>query len=529
MTRRSPARFLALIPFLCLGLHCAPRSASSSSQLADLTRADALVREGCYRCLQDAAGTYARVMDRSARGAAARALRGAFDVSLLLAMREKEIGLDADASLARARALLPRLARPGTPAYDELAIRLDAAAAVMGDLSGLDAEQRQERAADSRWHDLAAPTVQRLQHAFEESRRTDLIAGYVALALDCEQGASRRSIEPAWMLAPDASPPLLQYRVALCSQDRPTLLTRLREDDPRWAEAFFFEGKYEMGSPSRSAEPVRAAALLASAREAFPTSIAVHVLLARALEMEGEYAAALASFNHILTLKPMHVDAGLGRVRNLSYLGRAAEAIAAATALIERRRWHVGDAYYWRAWNQYQAHRLEPAWSDVQEAMRLVANTSVYSLAGSIAYAMRDLETAVMQFDTAFRMDPTNCIAASSAGLAQLDMGAWPAASDRFSKATTCYALVASNVRAELVTLEGAPLEPALKARRLAGALKRFESADELGAQSALNAAQSYVRAGDSASALTYVERAERHPATRQKALEIRRQITRVP
>lgn len=528
--RHTAYRLVALIPCVFLSLQCAARGpAVTSSQLSDLARADALVRDGCYRCLQEALRVYVRLTDPPAQRPLPRALRGAFDVSLLLAAREKEIGLPADASLARARALLSRMSPAQSGTHEDLSMRLAAAEAIVGEASGLDAEERQHRGAGAPQHDVGALTIQRLAQAFLESGQTDLIAAYLALGIDCGQPANRRLIPPASMLAQHGGPALMRYRVAICSSDPPTPLTRLREEDPRWTEIFFFEGKYEMGSPSRSPEPVRAAALLAAAAEALPASVAVHMLLAWAQEMNGDFAAALASFDRILATKPAHVDARLGRARNLSYLGRAEEGIAAATALIDHGTWHVGDAYYWRAWNHYQAHRLEPAWADVQEALRLLANTSVYSLAGSIAYALRDLDTAVRHFDSAVKMDPTNCVAASSAGLVQIDLKAWQMAADRFSKATNCYALVAGSVRTELAALERAALDPALKARRLSSARKRLESAEDLGSQSALNAAQSYVHAGDTDSALTYVERAERHPATRDKAQDLEERIARVP
>ncbi len=109
--------------------------------------------------------------------------------------------------------------------------------------------------------------------------------------------------------------------------------------------------------------------------------------------------------------KARDVDARLGRLRNLSYLHAADDAIAAATAIIDTGTWHVGDAYYWRAWNRYQARQLDEAWADVRQAMSLLSNTAVYALAGSIAYARKDLDTAVAHFNRAFEIDPSNCLA----------------------------------------------------------------------------------------------------------------------
>ncbi len=516
----------ALLTCLWVTAQCASRSRTPTpSQLADLARADALVVEGCYRCLQEALGIYERLSAPGTRPPLDRALGGAFDVSLLLAVREKELGLSADASLTRARVLFPRLsnsvARTGSrsPRVDP-SVLLEAVENVAGELSGLDAEERQRRADQVEQRDRMAPTIDRLRQALEASPAHEMAAAYLTLALACEW-PPRRSANSATPRAEAGDPPLLRYRRAICSGDRPTSLVALRATDARWTDTLFFEGKYEMGSPARPAEPARAALLLNAASETFSDSLAIRLMLANAQEMNGDFADALASYDRVLVWKPAHVDALLGRVKNLSYLGRADEGIAAAAALIDLGTWHVGEAFYWRAWNAYQTRRLEPAWADVQQALRLLANTSVYALAGSIAYARRELDTASGHFDRAFEIDPSNCLAVWSAGLVHVDKIAWQPAADRFSKATACFATAARSARAELAALDQTALEPAIKAR-ISSARKRAESADELGGQAALHAAQCFLHTNQKSLALTYVELAARHPSTRDKAEALR-------
>ncbi len=524
--RSVARRIVGLLSLVLLSVQCtARRPALTAAQLADVTRAEALVHEGCYRCLQDASEIYAGLAGR----ASDLVVRGAFDVALLMAVREKEVGVPAERSLTRARALLPRLSR--TPAsgrtHEDLdpATLLKGAETIVGDLSGLDSDERQTRSERPEQAEAAADAIGQLEQILLKSGTTSEAATYLALAIDCERPRNRRLIDPAALRTHAAGSPLMRYRVAICSDGPPTSLTQLREADPRWTDTFFFEGRYEMGNPSRAPEPVRAAALLTSASETFPESIAIRLMLANAHEMNGDFAASLVSFDQILVWKPTHVDARLGRVRTLTYLARADEAIKAATELIDLGTWHVGDAYYWRAWNTYQTQRLEPAWTDIQQAMRLRANTAVYALAGSIAYARKDLTTAVGHFDRAFEMDATNCPAVSSAGLVHTDQAAWQPAAESFSKAASCYALAAGTARKELTTLEQSGLEPGLKARRVSSARKRIESGDELAGQSALNAAQGYVRAGQTRLALDCIELAERHPATRDQALALRARI----
>jgi tetratricopeptide (TPR) repeat protein len=459
-------------------------------------------------------------------------MRGLFDATLLLAVRQKEIGLDADATLARARALGSRLrgsttSQPSGP--DRLDTLIEAAEAVVGDLSGLDSEARALRDTGGQPRPDSGATAVRLHAELQTLAATDVAAAYLARALACETPGNRL----ATGVGHDPPPvlgdlPLLRYRVAICSSGQPVALTRLRTENPGWVETLYFEGKYEMGSPARAAEPVRAVPMLTRAAEAFPEAVAIYVMLAKAQEMNGEFVQALASFDHVLTLKPTHVDAQLGRVRNLSFLNRADDAVTAATALIEVGTWHVGDAYYWRAWNQYLAQRVDPAWLDVQEALRLLANTSVYALAGSIAYARKDLDTAVQHFDAALQIDPTNCTAGSSAALVHVDRGAWRLAAEKYSGAANCFALAAKTARADVQRLEQSAIEPAVKAARLSTAQQRIESAEELSSRSALGAAQGYVHAGQVGLALPYIDLAERHPAARTDARTLRVQIASV-
>jgi tetratricopeptide (TPR) repeat protein len=507
MQRSRYRGFLYVLPWLLAMTQCAARApALTPAELADAGRADALIRDGCYTCLQEATGIYTRLVEPVTRKAPDRVVRGAFEAAVLLAVREKELGLKPDTSLARARELAARLtdgsarAGAGNAKTDAAAARvspavlLEAAEAVFGDSTRLDAEER----LDYEKRKTASPVP--------VADTSDPVLAYLAIAVHCDQprgSASARAAAPAANLltaiakADNAAnvAPLLRYRAAICSGDQPTTLTRMREADPRWTEIYFFEGKHEMGSPARAADPERAATLLTRAAAALPDSIAVRLMVANAHELAGDAAASLDAFDRVLAANPAHVDARLGRVRNLSYLARTDEAIATATILIDAGTWHVGDAYYWRAWNLYQTRRFDEAWADVRQSMSLLSNTAVYALAGSIAYARKELDTAVAHFNRAFEIDPSNCLAVWSAGLVHLDRAAWPTAAVTFSKSATCFATAAATARTELVNIEKAALAPAVKERRLASTRKRLASAEDLRGQAARHAARSVMYA----------------------------------
>src|SRR5688500_7811302 len=110
-TRRAARASLTgsvLMTAAALSPGCASARVREANELA-LARADARVLEGCYECLQEARSAYARLAadkhaPRIAKGSPGIVAR-LFETDVLIALREKELALDADASIDRARAL----------------------------------------------------------------------------------------------------------------------------------------------------------------------------------------------------------------------------------------------------------------------------------------------------------------------------------------------------------------------------------------------------------------------------------------
>lgn len=313
-------------------------------------------------------------------------------------------------------------------------------------------------------------------------------------------------------------PPLLRYRRALCRRDTITL-SALRDADPRWVESAFLEAETEMGAASRSPDPERAAAWLQTAATTLPDAPGLHMLAARAQELLGNAADALAHFERVLRLHQGHIDAQLGRTRSLTTLGRHAEAIEAATALIAAGTWSVGDAYYWRAWNYFDFGQQDDAWRDVGQALMRLANSPVHALAGSIAYRRGDTTTALEHFDRALSLDTMNCMAASSGASIMSEREDWTQAATRFATTSDCFAAKASQAHHELDALRQTTLAASVRDRRSAEARARAESAERQSADAAMNAAQSFLRLGRSEEAQTFLERAARDPNDRARSV----------
>lgn len=516
---------------------CAARG-PAPELVAELGQAEAQLREGCYSCLKEAQAIFERLSapPRPVPGAA----RGAFNATLLIAMREKELGLPAAASLDRAkqhastlagaREVKPRI--PATPAISP-AVLLDAAALVNGETGGLDPEQRAKLSGARPALD-PANAERRALDAWVDS---DPVAQYVALMIDCEQTRLRQSVRPADVLAKYPGVPLIQFRVSVCGGAGAPQAGPLRQANPRFLDTLPWEARRALvGSPTEAIDVYKGAELLGQAHEAFPASHWLAIFWARSNQSIAEFESALAGFDSVLADVPTHRDALLGRVTSLSYLMRHHEAIATTTQMIELGTWHIGDAYYWRAWNQYNLQALEPAWSDVETAIKMVSTSSAYMLAGLIAYDRKDLPTAILRFDRSFELDVTNCDAVWMAGLVHVDQEAWPSASPKFARAMSCFSNAASQARTDLAALDaevkragGTLLPPGREQRQRTKLTRDMEVAAERSAQSAFNAAQGFARMGQKPLALAHAEMAIAHPRMKEKAEALKLAIEKLP
>jgi hypothetical protein len=125
-----------------------------------------------------------------------------------------------------------------------------------------------------------------------------------------------------------------------------------------------------------------------------------------------EWTEALDAYDATLALVPTHRDALLGRAVTLSHLARHGEAVAAATRILELGSWFTGEAYYWRAWNEYHLARIEEARIDTDKAKGLMHNASVLVLSGMIEWHERRLDESEAELQDALTLDAGQCEAA---------------------------------------------------------------------------------------------------------------------
>ncbi len=459
------------------------------------------MREGCYACLLDALDIYERVARASTSSAAA--LLGVFDTSLLLHVRSEEIGLDADAHLARARSVEPRLADPSAPT------RLEAAD--LHDMLGAGRAPEDLERSRRPLPELRA-VRQTVVTDLEGLAATNLTAAYLYLALACQDFTLRERIDLDAL--PDDRAPLLAYRLATCPGRQEPLGF---EAGARWDEIAYFEARRLLGDPTNIQVPA-AVAHLERAAAAFPDSPAVLVQLAYAQRTLGRLEAALVSFDAVLRLQPAARDALVGQLVTLSYLERHPDAIFVATRLIDLGTWHLGDAYYWRAWNRLRLRALDDAEADAARALTLLANTSVYALAGTIAFERHELEVSRERLERAREIDESNCQAAWVLGLVEVEERLWEPAAAAFIAAVACYRDEAAHVARELAAVSARALPDEMLTRQVDQHRRAHEEALVQEARAAFNAAQALVQLGRHEEAREQLPPAIAHPVMREKA-----------
>jgi hypothetical protein len=171
----------------------------------------------------------------------------------------------------------------------------------------------------------------------------------------------------------------------------------------------------------------------------------------------------------------------------------------------------------------------ECAWPDIEDATKLLVNSGVYTLAGFIAFARKELDTAILRFERAYAIDRTNCETVWTGAVVHVEQQAWAPAAPKFVTAVGCLSSAAAEARADIERTNAATYAETIKTRRIAAAQKRVEAAEHRRAQAAFNAAQGFVRLGQKVEALVQVEAAAEHPLMRQKAALLKASIEKMP
>jgi tetratricopeptide (TPR) repeat protein len=396
-----------------------PADVSTGPAPAAAGDVERLIRHGCYRCLEQA---YA---DADARGAATQA----FEAAALLVLRSKELGLPVEPWLGHARARAA--ADPSLSSY------LTMVEAILPHAMSDD----RDALFDVRARSQARSSLQAWRDSLHGGATSDVFRMYLDVALICGFGTLKENDQSfTGQLDSDVRAPIYQYRVGACDSAHAERLRTLRAADPAYVDADFALGRYALDDPINPDQD-EALRRLQSAFAAFPRSPAIGVTIGNVYRRWEEWSDALAAYDAVLARSPAHPEGLIGRVIALSRLERPDEAIQTATTLIDAGQWHLGEAYYWRGWNQLALAQHDLARSDADRAKTLMSNAAVFVLSGVIEWRLRRLDSAEKEFESAISIDFGECEAALDLGVVR-DERRKPAESlAAFQQARQCYDL----------------------------------------------------------------------------------------
>ena len=443
---------------------CAPRIATHTPAQLVAADADAALLRGCYDCLIEAREIYRKLPAAAA---------WVFETDLLIALREKEIGLPASGALTDARRIAKKL-----PRELEAGRYIELVDAIPGCKLGTSRSDVQTLSAT----DALGPTATADARAWllRGKLRTP-VRDYLRIALGCidpiidenlSGAAVDYSLSPSSTGAtqPEASL-LLRYRAAICKIDARPELAAVRASEPRFVEASLFIARAEIGRLPFEG-PQQSKVHLDDVLARFPASTAVTYLAATYHQLVGDYAEALRLYERTLDLRPDHDPALLGRVISLSNLGRTRDAIDAATRLIARGEPYDAEAYYWRARDLHALGQLVDARRDVSAAKELSGSEDLLLLAGTIEYEQGDLDVAQADLAIVINADAFGraCEARWYSGLVDRQRKRWSSARHALEGAMTCYQQRARTTADQLQSLQArSDLDPRYRDRVAAG------------------------------------------------------------
>ena len=474
---------------------CASARLKKENALA-LAAADAKVLEGCYACLADARRVYARLaVGKSSSGIAARL----FETDLLIALREKEMGLDSRPSIERARTLVPRVPPILEPArvialVDHMLPDGNATPTKVTDALLRANKQFVEKLdAELAW--------------VERAPFTPAVRQYIALALDCSYVSRYRN--PADTANPVAkrrqlpinAPPLLAYRAADCANTDTLALKRVINAVPSFDEAAYALANVVVFAAGETGGD-DARRYYASAYARFPRAAGVTFMSAWLNLNIGDCEEAIRLYDTTIARVPEHERALLQKTICQSRSHQDSAAIATATRFIALETSDIGQGYYWRAVSRLRRRELDLARGDVDTAKARTGGDAgeVLTLAGIIEHEQADFgiaESDLRRARAAWK-GYENCTASFYLGSVLTKREAWPDAAASYDSAMVCYDDKANRTEAMIAKVQASTRgSAAFRAKRIAGLESDLADLRKRYFTSSFNAASMNARLGN--------------------------------
>jgi tetratricopeptide (TPR) repeat protein len=448
-----------------------PAAVDPAATESAIREAADLVAAGCLDCLVDAHQLLTR-LPKSPETA-----RAAIDTAVLIAIRERELGLADGGDAAFVAAALGRADdadepdAPVDPSGRDYRMLLDVVETLPGAAGQMSAEADFVRRSTAlRRRDEFIAFLQ--PHADESA-----LFAYVWVSFNCayrvgdDQAIAARLAVPHWR-----ETALLTYRAATCRGIDEPAVRRLLAANPRFSELRYVTGLVA-AMAGRGDELIDEWTQAYAWRSRWPTL--TQALADQYVSLE-EYERALDFFDRTLALVPQLASAMLGRAKVLTYLERYEESLTVVDDLLALNGWYVGDARYWRALNLTQLERYDAAWEEIERAAALVANADVPKLAGIIAYRRGQRDVARTRFEEARRRNPADCETGLHLSIVLSDLRVWSDASAALAATMTCLTDEALQIAKEVERIQSSSDRSTRAAKQLADRQERLTRNDRL-------------------------------------------------
>jgi tetratricopeptide (TPR) repeat protein len=516
-------RLAALLIAAVLAVGCAKRPLTpppAPNVTARLDKADGLLVTGCFDCLDEALSEYdaVRLVPNLLPADANRAQVGAIRAALLLELRQRELGMANDGYLDRAKQLIGTDAVLGAQFAPHL-YTIESIPWRAGRFNTPTDSDELRRMQELRKNFTALLDERRA------AADADPLSAYAWLAFYCTHTSRLDDRSPATLRAPlltlrEAS--IVDYRAANCPTPETEPLTSLLEREPRYVEITYALAQAAQGR-TQVEEAERLLGVAFKWRPRWPAVTAELGNVAFAFE---ENERALEFFDQTLAVAPDYPEALIGRIKALSLLNRATEAVQAIDALLAQpTRVFPGEAHYWRAWNQTQMQDLDQAWIDIEQATRLWVNSEVSKLGGLIAYRRLQRPAAIERFTMAQKLAPDDCENAYYLGIVHAELRDWPQTRTVFTSAAACIESAREGLRKEIAAIAASTWDPARKARQIARREAQITGAARMLVTSWFNMAVASYNLGQKEDARLYAERVVGDEQFAERAAEILKRV----
>src|SRR5258706_14725576 len=266
------------------------------------------------------------------------------------------------------------------------------------------------------------------------------------------------AVVPTWR-----ETPLLAFTSAICGIYTRSSFDSLLEAEPRFKELHYYIG-LSLGFAGKIDDSLEHLLLAYAWHPRWPA--VTNALAADYIALE-EFDKAIEFYDHTLEVVPAFPDALLGKAKAQTYAGNYTEAIATLDRLLALERWLVGDARYWRAFNELQLGRLDIAWDDVEAAAKLMRNAEVPKLAGIIAYRRQQLDTARVKFDESWKVGRgEDCETGFYLGIVLAEQARWPRTSEVLVATVACLEKMEQKLTAEIASIRASTDRPERQERQ---------------------------------------------------------------